>query len=56
MKKRGITLLRYILRHFTGTPAVPEKTARERRLERQWADMLRYEGRPLRDGEGEDVA
>ena len=25
----------------------PVKTERERKLEREWADLLRYEGRPL---------
>lgn len=28
-------------------PAPPVKTEREKKLEREWADLLRYEGRPL---------
>ena len=30
-------------------PEAPKKTAREKFLERQWADLLRYEGRPLHE-------
>lgn len=39
-------LWRYILRRLRRAPE-RKKSERERRLERQWADMLRYEGRPL---------
>lgn len=33
--------------HKKKPPVMPEKTEREKKLEREWADLLRYEGRPL---------
>ena len=40
-------ILTYIRRLMHRPPIPKQQTAREKDLERQWADLLRYEGRPL---------
>lgn len=43
--------IRYIRRMFRKAPQAPKPSAREKAMERQWADLLRYEGRPLYDAD-----
>lgn len=40
-------LIKRLLESRKKTPAKIIKTEREKKLEREWADLLRYEGRPL---------